>query len=198
MSVFETAAMLGERRSRPDRTGTGGSGSEPRRRNLRWRLPLGFLAAVIAPALILWCWFFLIVFARWGWDALVDATPRAEMAKLGFAVVELIAITSMVTVPAAVIFGIPLIAWFLRSRWFQWWAHALAGFAVGLICGLVLFALFAVGGPPPLFIPLFAAFGVAATSAYWLVAFGGRRAWTVTAGLFGTTSLGALAVNLAT
>lgn len=158
---------------------------------LAWRVPLGVGAAIVSPGLLIAVLVLIEALARLGGSVPIeDFMGTDSVMKFFLELASVVASTLIVTVPAAIVFGFPLIAWFVRSQWFQWWSHALAGLAVGLICGILAVGPLAIG------VLIFAGFGAFATSACWLVALGGRRAWLVAGGLLAVLLLALSVVRL--
>lgn len=168
-----------------------GAAKQPLPPGLAWRVPLGIGAAIVTPGLLIVGLFVIDALARLeGPVPIEDFMGTDSLMEFILELASIVAYTFIVTVPAAVALGLPLIAWFVRSRWFHWWSHAAAGLAVGLICGILGF------GPLSIVVPVFAGLGAVATSACWLVVLGGRRAWLVAGGVFGASLLAGFVVRL--
>jgi hypothetical protein len=78
-------------------------------------------------------------------------------------------IIGTVTVAATLLLGLPLALWFVQRGWVKFWQVALAGALVGLLCALP----FVLGTTAEQFlqsVSRFAAFGLAHSAAFWLLA----------------------------
>jgi hypothetical protein len=146
---------------------------------------LGLAFAIIAPGLALTTAYLIVgPLLAGGVTALTDLAWPEDFKELGLILGVFTYATSLVTLPATVCFGLPLLAWFLHRGWVDWSRHALAGATAGALCWLiVVFWLFArhgkdsinQGGEVFAFLVLFSGCGALSASAYWVVSFGERR-----------------------
>lgn len=163
-------------------------GSGPRRATFA-RVVLGFVAAVLAPSMLI---VLLLLFYKMP-DVMGELDPAVLRAwtKVGLNTTYAVgAIMAIVTVPVAVILGLPAIALFLLLGWRDWPRHAAAGVLIGGIAGFLLAWAVVSQGPDVNRLTdslaaggFFAAFGVVSTTAYWIAVHGRVRLLRMSLGL---------------
>jgi len=123
---------------------------------------VGFLVAMVMPCIALATLLFVLESRGEGLLAFMTFLPLSVLFGL------------VISLPATLIFGLPLFWFFRRYAWNQWWQYLLGGTLAGLVTGLILSLSGAV---------LFGVLGALAALSLWFVLFASRQSLAVVAGL---------------